>query len=96
MNDWQDFPKISLKLEEILHKIRHRIEELEIRNPYTAQILCKLIPASCHFARDLQLFGHTFFRIPPLCKLNPLYASLMILRFRALTFISEFSEKNAH
>ncbi len=96
MNDWQDFPKISQQSEEILHKIRQKIEEFEIRNPYTAQILCKLIPASCPFARNLQFFGHTFCRIPPLCKLNPLYTSLMILRFRALTFISEYSEKNAH
>ncbi|NEO45103.1 MAG: Mo-dependent nitrogenase [Moorea sp. SIO4A3] len=89
MNDLQIFHQLSRKPEEILNVFRQRIEAIEIPNHSTAQLICQLIPASCPFERKLRFFGRTLFQIPPLCQLNPLYNSLMILRFRALTFINE-------
>ena len=58
-----------------------------------AKLACHLIPASCPFARDVCFFGHTL-HIPPLCKLNPLYNSLMNWRWQALTFLAELSVEN--
>ena len=49
--------------------------------------ICKLVPAQCPFARDINVFGKTLFRIPPLCKINPAYDDLMALRFQALSFL---------
>lgn len=73
----------------IFNHLNYYIAEFEIQNTEIAKLLTKLIPDSCPFERDIRLFGHTVFHIPPLCKLNPLYESLMILRFRALTLLSE-------
>jgi len=64
------------------------LDRIQIRDRLMAQILCQLIPASCPFARDISLVGHTL-HIPPLCQLNPFYDELMALRFRALTFLAE-------
>lgn len=69
--------------------IRQRLETIEIRNSRVARWLCKLIPAQCPFARDIQVLGRTLFSIPPLCKLNPFYEQLMVLRFRALCFLAD-------
>ena len=74
---------------ETVHRLNQRISEIEIHNIRVAKLLTHLIPASCPFERDIHLFGCTLFHIPPLCKLNPLFESLMILRFRALTFLSK-------
>jgi hypothetical protein len=76
----------------LLQQVRNWIEAIEICDSKVAQLLSK-IPASCPFARDIRFLGHTF-RIPPLCKLNPLYDSLMILRFRALIFLNKVSKEN--
>ncbi len=74
---------------EMLNRLNQLIAEIEIHNTRTAKLLTNLIPASCPFERDVQLFGHKLFHIPPLCKLNPFFESLMILRFHALTYLSE-------
>ncbi|MGB3402679.1 MAG: Mo-dependent nitrogenase C-terminal domain-containing protein [Microcoleaceae cyanobacterium] len=71
----------------LLFQIRLWIETFEISHPQVAQVLSK-IPASCPFAREIRLWGYTL-QIPPLCHLNPVYDSLMLLRFRALTFLDE-------
>lgn len=87
------YPQTTLKsrsvLEIVLHPVRQRLDSIEIRNAELARALCKLIPAQCPFARDIQLFGRTLFRIPPLCKINPLYEQLMGLRFRSLVFLAD-------
>ena len=75
----------------LIQPIGQWIESIEIRNPKMARLLCKLIPASCPFARDIQFFGYQLGSIPPLCQLNPLYDQLMGLRFRALTFLAQDS-----
>jgi len=73
----------------ILNPMRYRIDNLEIRDRNFAHTLCQLIPSQCPFARNIQLFGHTIFHIPPICKINPLYDQLMGLRFRALTYLAD-------
>lgn len=83
------FPVIHGYASKIFDRVSHFIAEFEIQNTEIAELLTKLIPDSCPFERDIQLFGHTVLHVPPLCKLNPLYDSLMTLRFRALTFLSE-------
>ncbi|NEO32033.1 MAG: Mo-dependent nitrogenase [Symploca sp. SIO3C6] len=65
------------------------LESLEIKEAQTARRIVKLIPGQCPFAREIQIFGKVIFRIPALCKLNPLYEQLMGLRFRALCFLAD-------
>jgi hypothetical protein len=74
---------------DFLLPIRERLNHLEIKTPQFAHHLCKLIPAQCPFARKLTLFGQTLLTIPPLCKINPLYEELMMLRFRALSYLAD-------
>jgi hypothetical protein len=64
-------------------------DEIEVDNPKVAQLLCKVIPASCPFEREIKLFDHTLFHIPPLCKLNPLYEQMVDLRFKALSYLAD-------
>lgn len=52
-------------------------------NPVIAQLVVKVIPATCPFARTIKV-GKFSITIPSLCKLNPFYNQLMILRFQAL------------
>lgn len=68
----------------ILAPIQQQISHLEVRDVRLARILCWLIPASCPFARKLQLGDRVLLEIPPLCKLNPFYDLLMELRFKSL------------
>jgi hypothetical protein len=70
--------------------IKQRIETLSIDNVETAKLLCRSIPGQCPFAREIRLFNRTILRIPPLCKLNPFYDQLMVLRFRALSYLAAF------
>ncbi len=87
------FPHHHLKhpnlLSEIMQPIRNYLDGIEVKNPKTARLICKLIPAQCPFERHIQLFGRTLFYIPPMCKLNPLYEQLVGLRFRALCFLAD-------
>ncbi|MGB3514770.1 MAG: Mo-dependent nitrogenase C-terminal domain-containing protein [Microcoleaceae cyanobacterium] len=76
-------------LNNVLQPIRESLDSIEIHNPRMAHWLCQLIPAQCPFERDVKLFGHLLFHIPPMCKLNPLYDQLIGLRFRALTFLAD-------
>jgi Mo-dependent nitrogenase C-terminus len=75
-----------------LQMIKIRLEKLEIKERETATKIVSLIPNQCPFAREIRLFNCYLGKIPPLCKLNPLYEDLMILRFRALSFLSEMGE----
>ena len=72
---------------DIFAPLRHWLEHLNISNAYFAHRLCQLIPAQCPFELDVLFFGHLLFHIPPMCKLNPLYYDLMMLRFRALCYL---------
>jgi Mo-dependent nitrogenase C-terminus len=72
-----------------LQTIRHQLESIEIHSSRMAQLLCKLIPASCPFERVIKFGDRTLAHIPPLCKLNPLYEQLVELRFKSLVYLAE-------
>lgn len=74
---------------DVLKPLRNWLDALPINDPSTAQLLCRLIPAQCPFAREIRIMGRLVGKIPPLCKLNPLYNELMHLRFRALCYLAE-------
>lgn len=67
-----------------LNPIRKWLDSVEIENPQVAQIICRLIPANCPFARTVKFGNRVLFTIPPLCKLNPFYDQFVGLRFRSL------------
>jgi Mo-dependent nitrogenase C-terminus len=72
-----------------INLVRHWLDAIEIHNPKVARFLCQIIPAQCPFERHIELFHHTVFHIPPLCKLNPLYEQLVGLRFRSLSYLAD-------
>ena len=72
-----------------LKLLQQRIDNWEIQQAATARRIVKLIPAQCPFAREIKVLGRVVLRIPPLCKLNPLYEQLVGLRFRALCFLAD-------
>jgi hypothetical protein len=74
---------------DILRPVRNWLNKIEISSPPLAHRLCQLIPTQCPFERKIQLFGHTIFKIPPLCKLNPFYDEVVALRFRALCYLAD-------
>ena len=72
-----------------LSPIRQWLNSLEISNPAFAHWLCRVIPVQCPFERDIRLLGRRLLRIPPLCKLNPLYEEVVGLRLRALCYLAD-------
>ncbi len=74
---------------DLLAPIRKWLNDLEISNPTVAHRLCKSIPNQCPFERQIEIFGRTILRIPPLCKLNPLYNEVVGLRFRAICYLAD-------
>jgi len=78
-----------VKLVSLLCVVRQWLDSIEVHDPKVAQLLCKMIPASCPFERDIKLFEHTLFHIPPLCKLNPFYAQVVGIRFKALSYLAD-------
>jgi hypothetical protein len=79
----------QLQASDFLSFLRQWLNQLEIRSQAMAHLLCRLIPVQCPFAREIYLLGHKIGRIPPLCKLNPLYEEVVALRFRALCYLAE-------
>ena len=74
---------------DLLKPLRAWLDNLKIANPQLAHKLCQLIPSQCPFERDLNLFGHTLVHIPPMCKLNPLYDEVVMLRFKAMCYLAD-------
>ncbi len=72
-----------------LSKVQQWLEAIEIHNPKVARLLCKMIPAQCPFERDIKLFSHILFHIPPMCKLNPFYEQVVGIRFRSLCYLAD-------
>jgi Mo-dependent nitrogenase C-terminus len=64
------------------------LSSIEIYDSEAAQLLCRIIPASCPFERDIKLFNRILAHIPSLCKLNPFYNQLMQLRFKSLAYLA--------
>jgi Mo-dependent nitrogenase C-terminus len=73
----------------LLLLLRSYLDNLEVASPELARWLCNSIPAQCPFERNVSLFGHHLFHIPPLCKLNPFYEQLTGLRWRALCYLAD-------
>lgn len=65
------------------------LNQINLHNPQTARLICRLIPPTCPFERDIFLLGRKIGHIPALCKLNPLYEEFVELRFKALTFLAD-------
>ena len=78
----------------LLHSTSEKLEAIEICNPEMAKLFCQFIPSHCPFEHDVRCFGQTLFHIPPLCKLNPLYDSMMGLRFKALSYLADVCDKD--
>lgn len=74
---------------DLLESLRQWLNHIEVDNPKLAHRLCRLIPAQCPFERQIKLFNRTLLRIPPLCKLNPVYDEVVALRFRALSYLAD-------
>ena len=72
---------------DLLKPVKQWLDSIEIDNEKQANLICQLIPAQCPFERKIKVFGRTILRIPPLCKLNPIYDELVGLRFRALCYL---------
>jgi hypothetical protein len=70
-----------------LRPLRTWLNHYPIQTPRLAHLILRLIPAQCPFARDIRILGRVVARIPPLCKLNPLYDELVYLRFRAICYL---------
>lgn len=83
------FAQDKTKLFNWLQPIRHRLNQIKIKNAVMAHLLCRIIPTQCPFERDIYLFGYHVGYIPPLCKLNPLYEEVVSLRFRALCYLAD-------
>ena len=73
----------------LMQSVRQWLDSIEVNNLKLARLLCHLIPARCPFERAIKFFGCTVFRIPPLCKLNPLYEQVVSLRFRCLSYLAD-------
>lgn len=78
--------QIILKTD-LLQPVRQWLAAVEVHDPKLAQLLCKLIPASCPFEQDIKFCNHILFHIPALCKLNPFYEQLVAIRFRSLSYL---------
>ncbi|MEM9005363.1 MAG: Mo-dependent nitrogenase C-terminal domain-containing protein [Cyanobacteria bacterium P01_F01_bin.86] len=73
--------------------LRHWLDEMTVTNPFFARFICRVIPNSCPFERDVTLCGYTI-HIPALCQLNPIYDELIALRFRALMYLSDICHED--
>ena len=69
--------------------LRTWLNGLTFKRPAIARRVCQLIPTQCPFERDIRVLGKRVLRIPPLCKLNPLYEEVVGLRFRALCYLAD-------
>jgi hypothetical protein len=73
----------------LLQPVRQWLDSIEIQNLKLARLLCHIIPARCPFEREIKIFGLPVLRIPPLCKLNPLYEQVVSLRFKCLSYLAD-------
>ena len=74
---------------DILAPLRRWLNCLKIDDVNLAKFFCKILPARCPFERDIKLWSGAIIHIPSLCKLNPLYDEIVLLRFRALCYLAD-------
>ena len=72
---------------DVLKPVKKWLERVPVEDKQTAHRIVSIIPADCPFERDINLFGKTVGHIPPMCKLNPLYEQLVMLRFKAMCYL---------
>lgn len=72
----------------MITSLKKALSGISITNPTQATLLRGLIPSTCPFARTIHLGTHKLV-IPPLCKINPLYEELMLLRYKADCYLAE-------
>jgi len=77
-------PKIDL-----LFPVRQWLDNMTISDSAFAHRICKMIPSQCPFEREVKVLGRTLVKIPPMCKLNPLYNEVVALRFRAMCYLAD-------
>jgi hypothetical protein len=73
----------------LIQPTQQKLESIEIRRSKTARFVCRVIPASCPFERDIRFFDRSLLHVPPLCKLNPFYEQLVLLRMKSLTYLAQ-------
>ncbi len=73
---------------DLLAPLRQWLDNIEVKNSVIAHRICKSIPSQCPFEREIKLFGRLV-KIPPMCKLNPLYNEVVGLRFRAICYLAD-------
>ncbi|MBE9044472.1 Mo-dependent nitrogenase C-terminal domain-containing protein [Pleurocapsales cyanobacterium LEGE 10410] len=88
---YRKFSRTSIKRSKIdlLAPLRKWLDNVEIDNSDFAHRICQLIPSQCPFEREIKLLGRTIVKIPPMCKLNPLYNEVIALRFRAICYLAD-------
>lgn len=74
---------------DLLFPARQWLDSIAIKDSAFAHRICKMIPSQCPFEREVKLLGRTLIKIPPMCKLNPLYNELIALRFRAMCYLAD-------
>ena len=79
---------------DIFRPLRRWIKQIKICDRRFAHLICRLIPDSCPFERDVIFFGRTI-HIPALCRLNPLYNEIVDLRLRALSYLTDICGEDA-
>ena len=97
LSDWLDqilhrkslITSTKTKKIDLLSPLRQWLDNIEVNNSAIAHRICKSIPSQCPFEREVKLFGRTIFKIPPMCKLNPLYNEVISLRFRAICYLAD-------
>jgi hypothetical protein len=72
----------------MITSLKKALSGISITNAIQATLLKGLIPSTCPFARTIHL-GTYKLVIPPLCKINPLYEELMLLRYKADCYLAE-------
>lgn len=80
---------MMMKLVNLKELVCSWLDGIEIRDSKKAHLLCKAIPASCPFEREIKFFNRILVHIPPLCKLNPFYEQVVNLRFKALCYLAD-------
>ncbi|MEL6439515.1 MAG: Mo-dependent nitrogenase C-terminal domain-containing protein [Cyanobacteria bacterium J06621_8] len=81
--------KTSLSEIDLLSPFRRWLDNIEIKDSAFAHRICRSIPNQCPFEREVKVWGRTLVKIPPMCKINPLYNELVALRFRAICYLAD-------
>lgn len=80
--------KKQLKID-LFAPLRQRLDNTIVEDRAFAHRLCKMIPSQCPFEREVKVLGRTLLKIPPMCKLNPVYNEVIALRFRAMCYLAD-------